>query len=99
MRKVVKYENTPLDISDRMVLFQIFYRCRRISHPHGIIVSKKGGTVKYPGTVLFLVFVLTAAVPAAASECINCHTNVEKLKAIAKNLPQPEASAESAGKG
>ncbi len=55
--------------------------------------------MKYPGTVLFLVFVLTAAVPAAASECINCHTNVEKLKAIAKNLPQPEASAESAGKG
>ena len=55
--------------------------------------------MKYLGTVLILVFVLIAAIPAVASECINCHTNVEKLKAIAKTLPNPEASAESAGKG
>ena len=55
--------------------------------------------MKYLSAALFLVFSLTAAIPAVASECINCHTNVEKLKNIAKTLPEPEASAESAGKG
>ena len=48
---------------------------------------------------LGLVFFLVAATPAPASQCITCHTDAEKLKSIAKTLPQPEASAENAGKG
>jgi hypothetical protein len=55
--------------------------------------------MKYPVTALFLVLFLIAAAPAQASECINCHTDVEQLKTIAKTLPQPETSAETAGKG
>ena len=34
-----------------------------------------------------------------ASTCVDCHTDVEQLKAIAKSLPKKEASAETAGKG
>ena len=34
-----------------------------------------------------------------ASSCVDCHTDVEQLKSIAKTLPQKEASAETAGKG
>jgi len=39
--------------------------------------------------------------PAAkpASSCVACHTNVEKLKAEAANIPVPAASALQAGKG
>jgi hypothetical protein len=57
--------------------------------------------VKYPNTCFFLLFVFFLAMtgPASASTCIDCHTDSEKLKAIAKTLPQPEASAETAGKG
>jgi len=57
--------------------------------------------MKNPKTIIFLlmVFFLAAATPAPASQCVNCHTDVEKLKAIAKTLPQPESSAETAGKG
>lgn len=42
----------------------------------------------------------TAAEPAAKpSSCVACHTNVEKLKAEAANIPVPAASALQAGKG
>jgi len=36
---------------------------------------------------------------AGASSCVECHTDVAKLKAIAKTLPKKEVSAETAGKG
>ncbi|SHJ87225.1 hypothetical protein SAMN02745165_03411 [Malonomonas rubra DSM 5091] len=36
---------------------------------------------------------------AGSSSCVDCHTDVAKLKAIAKTLPKKEASAETAGKG
>jgi hypothetical protein len=49
--------------------------------------------------LLILASFLAAAIPAAASQCVECHTDVEKLKAIAQNLPQPETSSETAGKG
>ena len=42
---------------------------------------------------------LLLASPSLASQCIECHTNPEKLKTIAANLPKPVASAETAGKG
>lgn len=34
-----------------------------------------------------------------ASSCVDCHTDTEKLQAIAKTLPQKVGSAETAGKG
>lgn len=34
-----------------------------------------------------------------ASQCVECHTNVEKLKAIAKTIVKPIGSTETAGKG
>ena len=51
-------------------------------------------------------FLLTIAVLATfltttvyASQCVECHTNVEKLKTIAKTIVKPVGSAETAGKG
>ena len=57
--------------------------------------------MKAPKIFCFLlsVFFLALAGPASASQCVDCHTNVEKLKALAADLPQPEASSETAGKG
>lgn len=57
--------------------------------------------MKHLKTYLFLLLALflTVATQAQASHCVTCHTDVEKLKAIARSLPQPEASAENAGKG
>ncbi len=43
--------------------------------------------------------VLGWAIVASASQCVTCHTDVNKLKAIAKTIPKPVASAETAGKG
>jgi hypothetical protein len=42
-----------------------------------------------------------AAAPAAnaASGCVACHTDVERLKAEAATIPAPPASALQAGKG
>ncbi len=34
-----------------------------------------------------------------ASTCVDCHTDVDKLKAIAKTIPQKAGSTETAGKG
>lgn len=34
-----------------------------------------------------------------ASQCVKCHTDVEKLKAIAKTIVKPVGSTETAGKG
>ena len=53
---------------------------------------------KIPCLVLLVVF-LASAVPALANQCVDCHTNSEKLKSIAQNLPKPEASSETTGKG
>jgi len=36
---------------------------------------------------------------ALASTCVDCHTDVERLKALAKTLPQQVGSTETAGKG
>jgi hypothetical protein len=33
------------------------------------------------------------------SSCVACHTDVEKIKAEAKDIPVPAASALQAGKG
>ena len=49
--------------------------------------------------LLLLAALLLPASPAPASQCIDCHTNLEKLKAITSSLPKPEVSAETAGKG
>ncbi len=60
---------------------------------------------EYSGPGLFivwaLVFVFGSSLfnDAAASECIKCHTDKNKLQSITKNLPQKEKSAETAGKG
>ena len=51
------------------------------------------------GTLLLSAAFLLLASPATASQCIDCHTNPEKLKTIAASLPKPVASAETAGKG
>ena len=48
---------------------------------------------------LLLSAVFLAAVPALANQCVDCHTDAEKLKSIARNLPRPETSSETAGKG
>ena len=57
--------------------------------------------MKSPKAGIFLLSTLILMVPASiqASRCVECHTDGEKLKAIASTLPQPEASAETAGKG
>ena len=36
---------------------------------------------------------------AYASQCVECHTDVTKLKAIAKTIVKPIGSTETAGKG
>lgn len=36
---------------------------------------------------------------AYASQCVECHTDVAKLKAIAKTIVKPIGSTETAGKG
>lgn len=46
---------------------------------------------------VFLLLFLSSFVNA--SQCVNCHTDVAKLKEIAKTIPKPIASAETAGKG
>ncbi len=48
--------------------------------------------------IIFIIF-MASVTRTQASQCVDCHTDAEKLKAIAKTLPQPEASAETAGKG
>ena len=50
-------------------------------------------------SLLLLVVLLLAASSVMASQCVNCHTDVDKLKAIAKTIPQKVGSAETAGKG
>jgi hypothetical protein len=50
-------------------------------------------------TLLLFAVCLSAAAPVLANQCVDCHTDVEKLKSIAKNLPRPETSSETAGKG
>ena len=60
---------------------------------------------EYSGPGLFivwtLVFVFGSSLfnDAAASECIKCHTDKNKLQGITKNLPQKEKSTETAGQG
>lgn len=44
-------------------------------------------------SLLILAALLLFASSAVASQCVECHTDVEKLKAIAKTLPQKVASA------
>lgn len=50
-------------------------------------------------SLLLVAVLLLAATSALASQCVNCHTDVEKLKAIAKTIIKPVGSAETAGKG
>lgn len=51
------------------------------------------------GWILFFGVMLLSASNAAASECIKCHTDKNKLQSITKNLPKKEKSTETAGKG
>lgn len=51
------------------------------------------------GTLLLSAVILLLASPSLASQCINCHTDSEKLKAITDSMPKPLVSAETAGKG
>jgi len=46
-----------------------------------------------------LILSLLFSSSALASSCVDCHTNVAKLKEIAKTIPQKVGSAETAGKG
>jgi len=48
---------------------------------------------------LLLAVLLLSATSALASQCVECHTDVEKLKVIAKTLPKKVASAATKGKG
>lgn len=48
---------------------------------------------------LLLAVLLLSATSALASQCVECHTDVEKLKAIAKTLPKKAASSQTKGKG
>lgn len=51
--------------------------------------------------VFLLLTILSGLLVGAAwgSQCVDCHTNVEKLKEVAKTIPKPVASVETAGKG
>ena len=58
--------------------------------------------MKHKGSLvisLLLGSLLMVSGQVMASSCVDCHTDVEQLKSIAKTLPQKEASAETAGKG
>lgn len=50
-------------------------------------------------SLLLVTVLLLAATSTLASQCIDCHTDVEKLKTIAKTIVKPVGSAETAGKG
>ncbi|MDA3903136.1 MAG: hypothetical protein PF441_06780 [Desulfuromusa sp.] len=50
-------------------------------------------------SVVTAVIIMFLASSIYASQCVECHTDVEKLKAIAKTIPKPVASAETTGKG
>ncbi|MCK4501731.1 MAG: hypothetical protein KAU22_01765 [Desulfuromonadales bacterium] len=47
--------------------------------------------------VAVMAILLTTSV--YASQCVECHTDIEKLKAIAKTIVKPIGSTETAGKG
>ena len=49
--------------------------------------------------LLLVVTVILSTAVAYASQCVKCHTDVEKLKAIAKTIVKPVGSTETAGKG
>ena len=49
------------------------------------------------GLALAAAFLTAGSSPA--SECVRCHTDAAKLKEITRQLPQKEASSETAGKG
>jgi hypothetical protein len=51
------------------------------------------------GWILVFGLMLSSASNVAASECIKCHTDKNKLQSITKNLPQKEKSTETAGQG
>lgn len=63
------------------------------------------GPIRIVAAALFAAAALGAGAARAAepakpqSSCVACHTDVEKLKAEAKNIPVPAASALQAGKG
>lgn len=48
---------------------------------------------------LFVSGLLLFAGSVLASSCVDCHTDVEKLKVVAKTIPKKVGSAETAGKG
>ncbi len=50
-------------------------------------------------SLLMFAVLLLATTSALASVCVDCHTDVEKLKVIAKTIVKPVGSAETAGKG
>lgn len=50
-------------------------------------------------TLLLAVLMLLATSSVMASQCVSCHTDIEKLKAVAKTIPKEVGSAETAGKG
>jgi hypothetical protein len=64
--------------------------------------SEGGTNMKCRGyLVIGLLFtgLLMVSGSVLASSCVDCHTDVDKLKAIAKTLPKKVGSAETAGKG
>lgn len=66
----------------------------------GIAVHRGDQAMSYKrarGLVLVLACLLPLA--ANASQCVECHTDAEKLQAITAKLPVPVVSAETAGKG
>ena len=50
-------------------------------------------------TCLLLSVLLLSATSTLASQCVECHTDIEGLKAIAKTLPEKAASSQTKGKG
>ena len=54
---------------------------------------------RWKAGLLFTAGLFLTSTAAVASQCVDCHTNAEKLAAIAKTLPKKGASAETAGKG
>ncbi len=48
---------------------------------------------------LLLIGLLLAASSVIGSQCVTCHTDVEKLKLLAKSIPIAVSSTQTAGKG
>ena len=63
-----------------------------------VVVPLSATAVALAGKLLAGAIRAHAAAPAASS-CVACHTDVEKLKEEAKGIPQAAGSALQSGKG